>query len=370
VVSTAWEGSAEMAAPPANAGGGGGGGGGGQSQQQVPTKINYNEPPFEVFRTLPGVDHAARVLQAKANITISGRTAGQGTIVGIDNVDFARVAWFRDDLYPQSPYWYLALMGKAPEIALVSSNLAEKYDLKQWDQIDVTLQEQKVSFLVGAILPYWPAQYPDQSPFIVATLDYVYDEVPMIPYDVWLSMKPGAKTQDIIEPLQKAGIEIASISDAKSELITQSKHPARGGVFGILSLGFLITIVVSLAGYVLFWFFNLSGRIVQIGVLRAMGLSRKQLTGMLLLEQVFTAGLSIGLGIGIGKLASLLFLPFLQTTDNAVGQVPPFRVIFNNGDSVKLYIVVAVMMAIGVALLVSHIRRLKVHQAVKLGEER
>lgn len=377
VVSTAWEGSAEVTAPPANSGSGGGSGqgsgggsGGGQPQRPVPTKINYNEPPFEVFRTLPGVEHAARVLQAKANITISGRTAGQGTIVGIDNVDFAQVAWFRQDLYPLRPYWYLALMGKSPEIALVSSNLAEKYDLKQWDQIDVTLQDQKVTFLVGAILPYWPAQYPDQSPFIVANLDYIYDEVPKMPYDVWLKMEPGAKTQDIIGPLQKAGIEIASISDARNELISQSKHPARGGVFGILSLGFLITIVVSLAGYVLFWFFNLSGRIVQIGVLRAMGLSRRQLTGMLLLEQIFTAGLSIGLGIGIGKLASLLFLPFLQTTDNAVGQVPPFRVVFSSGDTAKLYVVVAVMMAIGAILLVSHIRRLKVHQAVKLGEER
>lgn len=378
VVSTSWEGTPEVK-PPSNSGGGGsgggsgggaGGGGGGQPQQPIVTKVTFNEPPFEVFRTLPGVEHAARVLQTKGSITISGRTAGQGTIVGIDNVDFAQVAWFRNDLYPQRPYYYLALMGKRADVALVSSNLAKKYDLKQWDQIDVTLQEQKVSFIVGAILPYWPSQYPDRSPFIVANLDYIYDEVPKIPYDVWLKMKPDAKTPDIIEPLQKAGVQIASISDTRNELITQSKHPARGGVFGILSLGFLITIVVSLAGYVLFWFFNLSGRIVQIGVLRAMGLSRKQLTGMLLLEQVFTAGLSIGLGIGIGKVASILFLPFLQTTDNAVGQVPPFRVVFDSADTTKLYIVVAVMMAIGIVLLVSHIRRLKVHQAVKLGEER
>ncbi|WP_027091031.1 ABC transporter permease [Cohnella thermotolerans] len=381
IVSTVWEGSPEMSAPTNSGGGSGqggsgqggggqGGNGGGGGQQPTPTKINYNEPPFEVFRTLPGVEHAARVLQTKASITISGRTAGQGTIVGIDNVDFARVAWFRSDLYPASPYRYLALMGKAPEYALVSSNMAKKYNLKQGDQIQAILQGEPVVFTVAALLPYWPAQYPDQSPFIVANLDYIYDQAPMMQYDVWLKMKPGAKTAPIIPELQKHGIEIASISDARSELITQSKHPARGGVFGILSLGFLVTIVVSLAGYVLFWFFNLSGRIVQIGVLRAMGLSRKQLTGMLLLEQIFTAGLSIGLGIGIGKLTSVLFLPFLQTTDNAANQVPPFRVVFDNADTVKLYIVVGVMMAIGVALLVSHIRRLKVHQAVKLGEER
>jgi len=141
-------------------------------------------------------------------------------------------------------------------------------------------------------------------------------------------------------------------------------------VFGILSLGFLVTIIVSLSGYILFWFFNLSRRVVQIGILRAMGLSRKQLTGMLLLEQIFTAGLSIGLGIGIGKVVSLLYLPFLQTTDNSANQVPPFRVVFEATDTNRLYIVVGVMMTIGVGLLIAHIRRLKVHQAVKLGEER
>jgi len=385
IVQTVWEGSPEVTAPSGSGGGqgqggggqgqggggqGGGGQGGGQPNRPTPTKINYNEPPFEVFRTLPGVEHAARVLQTKASVTISGKTAGQGTIVGIDNVDFARVAWFRDDLYPANPYKYLAVMGKAPEFALVSSNLAKKFNLKPGDQVQAMLSEEPVTFVVAAVLPYWPAQYPDESPFIVANLDYIYDEAPLMQYDVWLKMKPDAKTPDIIPALQKKGIEIASISDARNELIVQSKHPARGGVFGILSLGFLVSAVVSLAGYILFWFFNLSGRIVQIGVLRAMGLSRKQLTGMLLLEQVFTAGLSIGLGIGIGKLTSMVFLPFLQTTDNAAGQVPPFRVVFDNADSVKLYIVVGVMMLIGVILLVSHIRRLKVHQAVKLGEER
>jgi putative ABC transport system permease protein len=387
VVKTVWEGQAQFKPPTQSQGGGSGGGnggsgggsgdgsggngsGGGQGSRPTPTRINYNEPPFEVFRTLPGVEHAARVLQTKSSLTISGKTAGQATIMGIDNVDFARVGWLRKDMYPNSPYVDLAWLGKVPEGALISSNVAKKFDLKRGDTVQTVIQEQSIEFIILDILPYWPSQYPDQAPFLIANLDYIYDQVPLIPYDVWLKMKPGAKTAPIIPVLQGKGIELASIDDMRSELVTQSKHPARGGVFGILSLGFLVTIIVSLSGYVLFWFFNLSRRVVQIGILRAMGLSRKQLTGMLLLEQIFTAGLSIGLGIGIGKLTSILFLPFLQTTDNSANQVPPFRVVFEAADTMRLYIVVAVMMSIGVVLLVTHIRRLKVHQAVKLGEER
>ncbi|MBO9598806.1 MAG: ABC transporter permease, partial [Cohnella sp.] len=391
VVKTVWEGSPEFEMPSGNSGGGSGGGGGqgggqggggqgggqgggaggpGGGQGVTPTRINFNEPPFEVFRTLPGVEHAARVLQTKGSLTISGKTAGQATIMGFDNVDFARVAWFREDLYPHSPLKYLEWMGKFPNGAFISSNVAKKFDLKRGDIVRTVLQEQPIEFVIIDTLPYWPSQYPDQSPFLIANLDYIYDQVPLIPYDVWLKMEPGAPTGPIIPVLQSQGIELQSIEDMSSELAVQNKHPARGGVFGILSLGFIVTIIVSLSGYILFWFFNLSRRVVQIGILRAMGLSRKQLTGMLLLEQVFTAGLSIGLGIGIGKITSLLFLPFLQTTDNAANQIPPFRVVFEATDTNRLYIVVGVMMTIGVALLIAHIRRLKVHQAVKLGEER
>ena len=378
VVKTVWEGSAELSqtAPQqggGNQGGGNNSGGGGQPQQPqrpAPTRIIYSEPPFEVFRSLPGVVHAARVLQVKSSLTVSGKTAGQGMIMGIDNIDFARVAWLRKDMYSLNPYKYLEWLGDVPEGAIISSNIAKKFDLKQGDTIQTVLQDQLIEFAIIGITPYWPSEFPDQAPFLVANLDYIYDQVPLMPYDVWMKMEPDARTAPIIPALQEKGIELAQIDDMRSEMAAQSKHPARGGVFGILSLGFLVTVIVSLAGYILYWFFNLSSRIVQIGILRAMGLSRKQLTGMLLLEQIFTAGLSIALGIGIGKLTSVLFLPFLQTTDNSVRQIPPFHVVFSPVDTMRLSVVVAVMMCIGAGLLIAHIRRLRVHQAVKLGEER
>jgi putative ABC transport system permease protein len=389
VLQVSWEGTPEISRTSGSNGGGGsnggaggaggsagggagsgGGAGGGSGDRPVPTRINFSEPPFEVFRTLDGVEAAARVLQAKGSVIISGRSIGQGTVMGIDNVDFSKVAWFRNDLFPTHPFRYLNLLGTYEQAAIIPSGVAKKYQLKPGDPISVGLPDGVVEFVIVGILPYWPSQYPDKSPFVIANLDYIYDQVPIIPYDVWLKMKPDAKVAPLVTKLMDKGIELASIKDVRSELIVQSKLPTRGGVFGILSLGFLVSVIVSLAGYVLYWFFNLSGRVVQFGVLRAMGLSRKQLTGMLLLEQVFTAGLSIGLGVLIGKISSLLFLPFLQTADNVADSVPPFRVVFDNKDTNQLYLVVGFMMLTGAAILFLHIRRLKVHQAVKMGEER
>ncbi|WP_042159868.1 FtsX-like permease family protein [Paenibacillus gorillae] len=388
IIQTSWYGTPEFKPPSGGNGGGGGGNGGGNGGggnggggpggggngggggQAPPSKILYTEPPFELFRKLEGVEAAARVLQTKGNVVVSGRSIGQGTVMGIDNVDFAKVAWFRNDLFPTHPYNYLNYLGMYEQAALIPSKVAEKYQLKPGDPISVGFAEGKLDFVIVGILPYWPSQYPDQSPFVITNLDYLYDQLPIMPYEVWLKMKPDAKVAPIITALQKQGLELASVKDVRTELTIQSKHPTRGGVFGILSLGFLVSVIVTLMGYVLYWFFNLSGRVVQFGVLRAMGLSRKQLTGMLLLEQLFTAGLSIGLGVAIGKVTSVLFLPFLQTAENVADTVPPFRVIFDSKDTNQLYAVVGFMMLTGAMLLFLHIRRLRVHQAVKMGEER
>jgi len=392
IIQTVWEGRAEI--HPRQQGGGSGGGGesgggpGGGSGENpgggpggnpggnpgggasTPARINYIEPPFEIFRTLDGVEAAARVLKTKGNIVVSGRSIGQGTLMGINNDQFAEVAWFREDLFPVHPFYYLNYLGLYEHAAIIPKNVAERYQLKPGDLISVGLTDGMLEFVIVGILPYWPSLYPDQSPFVIANLDYIYDQVPLIPYEVWLKMEPEAKVAPIVTKLLENDIELASVTDVRSELITQSKHPTRGGVFGILSLGFLVSVIVSLAGYLLYWFFNLSGRIVQFGVLRAMGLSRRQLTGMLLLEQVFTGGLAIGLGFVIGKVASRLFLPFLQTAENVASAVPPFRVVFEQQDAIQLYVVVGFMLLTGAALLYLHIRRLRVHQAVKMGEER
>jgi putative ABC transport system permease protein len=394
IIQTVWEGfSDEMPDPNAeqNGGGAGGEGGagggtsggqggtggaggpgapGGQGMEVRPAKLRYVEPPFQIFRELDGIVQAARVLKTKGNIVAGGKSLGQGMVMGIDNVDFAKVGWFRRDLFKAHPYQYLNLLGTYEQAAIIPSSFAQKHQIKEGDIISVTVAQQQLEFVVVATLPYWPSQYPDQMPFVIANLEYIYDQASIIPYEVWLKMKDGAKVAPILETLAAKNIQVASVEDVRNELIKQKKHPARGGVFGILSLGFLVSVIISLIGYVLYWFFNLSSRVVQFGVLRAMGLSRKQLTGMLLLEQGFTAGLSIALGVAIGKLTSYIFLPFLQTTENVNMQVPPFRVVFNARDTDQLYLVVAIMMLTGAALLFLHIRRLRVHQAVKLGEEK
>ena len=286
--------------------------------------------PSKFIAPWKGVEHAAKVLRTNVNVVVSGTFEGAGRTSRHSRMTSLHrllgSVWICSRV---SSFAYLDALGWHENAVIISQKFADENMLEPGDTSTLVIQQNRLEFIIVGTVPYWPSLYPDEAPFFIVNLDYIYDQVPLIPYEVWLKMEEGALLSPIIEGLQQNNIHISSIEDVRRELNEQARHPSRGGVFGILSLGFLISVIISLIGYLLYWFFNLSSRVVQFGVLRAMGLSRKQLTGMLLLEQVFTAGLSIILGIGIGRLASYLYLPFLQTSQNVKQQVPPFRVIFD-----------------------------------------
>lgn len=352
-------------------GSGGGGGGGGGTPPPVEIPFRYVEPPFDAFKNLKGAQGVTRVLTKDASIAVGGKSLGEGKLMAIDNDEFAKAAYFKNSLFsPYHPYQYLQLLGKHEAAMIVSSDFMKKYDLKPGTILTAVIKSKPVDFILYAGAPYWPTLYPDESPFFIVNLAYLQDQLPIEPYQVWIKMAEGGSVVDMMNRLADEGIYLLNVTDHRSEFIRQIKHPSRGGVFGILSLGFLVSIFISLLGYLLYWFYSLSSRSVQFGILRASGLKRGELVSMLLLEQVFTAGTSIAMGFVAGGVASRLFIPFMQVTGSNKTQVPPFEVIFRQSDLASLGMMVLLMLLIGALFLTYRVRALRIHQAVKLGEER
>ncbi|XEC95895.1 FtsX-like permease family protein [Paenibacillus tarimensis] len=357
VLQTVWEGDVELYDEEGN-----------YIPEDQPRNVTYAEPPSEPFRTMPGVEAASRVLTLDGDLAVAGKSLGKGRLMAVDNVEFARSAWWRQDLYKSvHPYTLLRWLGMYEQGAIVSRSFADKNSLAAGDLIQMTVQTVPMEFVIVGVTEYWPAQNPAAA-FIVANIDYIYDQIPLQPYALWFKMEAGAKVMPVVEHLRKNGIETATVRDARNEWILQKLLPSREGIFGILSLGFIVSVAVSFIGYLLFWMFSLARRTVQMGIFRATGLSRGQLTFMLLAEQLLTTGLAILLGLGIGRFVSIMFVPFLQV--NGQNQVPPFIIVFEMTDTIQLLIIVLAMISAGAALLTLQIQRMRVHQAVKLGEER
>ena len=108
---------------------------------------------------------------------------------------------------------------------------------------------------------------------------------------------------------------------------------------------------------------------MMFGVLRASGMHKGEMFYMLINEQIFSGVFAILGGVGIGHLSSRMFVPILQTAYAASNQVLPMELITRQSDMLRLYGVVAGVMALCLVVLIFIVFRMNVAKALKLGEE-
>jgi len=327
-------------------------------------------PPWEVHYRLPGVVRPARVRRQEVTPVVGGRSQRRGTLMAVDAHEFGQVAWFRRDLGRWDLNGYLHLLAASPEAALVSRGFVERHRLQPGDQV-VLVDEfgQEVPVTIYGVMDYWPALDPGEGDFFIANLDYVEEELGLWPYQVWLRMEPGAPLQPVVEALRAEGIYVRRAVDTRQQVVRLRRDPQFHGLMGGLSAGFLIAAGVSVLGFWLHAALGAGARVVQFGALRAMGLGRWQLTAAVALEQGLAVGTGVLAGTGLGRGAARLFLPFLQQGVDAVARTPPFRVEEAAADRARLYLVLLLMLAGAVVGLGVALGRLRIHEALKLGED-
>ncbi|MBO7748262.1 ABC transporter permease [Paenibacillus sp. MWE-103] len=357
----------------------------GQPQEETaaaPKVVTYTEPSFITMTELAGVDAAARVFRKDDASFSAGSQSGAATLYGIDPYDFGHVAWMRGGLLQYPLNSYLNLLSTNPKAVLVSRSMAKQYGVKAGDTISAKWEGlDGADFIVYGIVDYWPGWSPlpvsgdADDPevrlpnLIVGQLPYIQNHLALEPYDVWIKLKEGAGSKVIYDDLIKKDIPIEKLVDANQLLIRSNNDPFRLAINGVMTLGFVISMLISFFGFLLFWVLTLSGRTLQFGILRAMGISFRQIIGMLLSEQALTSAAAILFGVVIGNTVSSLFVPLFQLSFNATDQVPPFEIVRRLSDYAQLYGVVGLMLAIGLAVLGVRISRMKITQALKLGEE-
>lgn len=348
--------------------------------------VHYLEPSFEPYRKLPGVEHTAKVyVRPNASFSV-GDVNGTAALMGIDTDDFGNTAWFRDGLLSHSLNEYLNLIAPNPSAVLISRTLADQKKAKVGDTVWIGWDNvQSQPFIVYGIIDYFPTFNPNppigsvdagddktkaNAPMlIVGHLSRIQFQLALEPYQVWLKMKPGYSIPDLYEAIENDKLSIMKLVNTEIDLNKEKNDPFLMALNGILTLGFLLSIVVSFSGFLLYWILSLRGRTLQNGVMRAIGLSVRHLVGMLVLEQLLTSGIAVLIGMLVGNVASSLYVPNFQIAFNPGTLVPPFHVIFRSLDYVRLYAVVGFMLLVGLGILGGMVSRTRIHQALKLGED-
>ncbi len=367
----------EIIAPPAGPGGidGPQGAQGADSASGSDQVITYVEPDFSIYSKLSGTTAAARVFIPAGVVSISGQVkeTRAGKLMAILPSEFGKVVWSSQNLLPHHINAYLNLMSRSPNAVLASEALMNDLKLKVGDPVSYRWGNQgEVRGVIYGAVPYWPsltAQKDESRYFIIANLNYVQDATSLEPYQIWYRRGPDTATQQIYNDISAKRMVLKWMKDTKRDIVVKKNDPLLQGTNGALTLGFIVTMAISMIGFFIYWILSIRSRTLQFGIFRAMGVHAGGVVMMLVFEQIMISGAAILMGLVTGGVMSQLFVPLLGLVYSAADQVPPFVVISSRADYIRLYAAVGGMLLTGLSLLGVLVSRINVTQAIKLGED-
>ena len=378
-----------------------------EEEDEDTSTVDYVEPVFERFENLAGVKKATKVfikdkvkIQAdKMKVTPvvkntsgksrddffndyqqSGRTVNYTSKVKLMTImphDFSEVCWSTDRLLPTHINNYINALAEFNSGVILSSSFRDKYGLELGDTVSCSWgSNESFDVTVLAFVDYWPALNPysqaddgTYQDFAVMDYDYVRVQTSVEPYQVWLDLEDGATTEALYASISDAGIKPTELNVRSQKIIEEKTDPMLQGMNGALTLGFIIIMIMCIIGFLIYWILSIKSRTLQFGILRAMGMTYGEIIAMIVYEQILVSGAAIFAAIFVGGGASDLFVPLFQSLYSASEQVPAFAVIPQRSDYIKLYIIIAAMLMTGFIVLGRLISRIKISQALKLGED-
>lgn len=339
------------------------------SGAQQLTVTGYNAPPVRELEQIEGIALFSRMGEYDGRLLVRGQQIS-GKIVGIDRAALAAVTRYRED------YSVVPLANMMNELALertgVVLNLAtmEQYGLAMGQEIEFQVNalgewQNAMRARILGVVEYFPTLDPAEGFFLLTNIDPIFEiSGTPLPYNVWLTLEPGTDINRILTALREIGFPVLRWFSPELELQKAQAEPARRGVLGFLSVGFVAAIALTLIGAIIQSTASFRAQSAQLGSLRAMGLSGTSVLIYMVLLQGMTAASGILSGTSIGVLTTLLFLPLLDFS----GGLPPYLVRVAWNDITLVYAVFAGVLffvTLSISLVLS---REQLATVVKLGD--
>ncbi len=342
----------------------------------------YYEPDYGVYQTMEGAASVCKVFtDANVSCSVPGGTLKKTLLMAIDTDAFGRTAWFDASLLPHHINEYLNAMAQNARAVLVSANFRDEYGLKLGDVINYwNTDSESTRGIIYGFVDYWPGYAPftheksadgvyreTENHLIVANLSQVQDVMGVRPYSVWVRAKDGA--QFLYDYAETSGTRYAVFEDVDAKIVEMKNDPMIKSLNGVLTVGFIVTLALCFIGFLMYWILSIRQRTLQFGIYRAMGMRMREILTMLLNEQLCISVLSIAVGAAVGHLAAKLYMPLIQIAYASSDSYLPLRTSVDVSDTLRLLVIVAVMLIACMAILFTIIRRMKIAQALKLGED-
>ncbi|MCL2125457.1 MAG: FtsX-like permease family protein [Oscillospiraceae bacterium] len=354
----------------------------GSPQLPIGFKLIYYEPDFERFTGLEQVDSIAQVQVTEVTLRRTRNEDVSAKLMAIDTKDFGNTLWYRNDLLPVHINNFLNSLASRDDGLLLSMNFKTSQNYRVGQTFAFYNGEgEAVEGVISGFVDNWPGytavktvidpngvRVQEDQFLIVANLAYVQSFWGVYPYQIW--MKTNTPTNAFVYDLINEKVQrLIFFEDAKANVVESKGDPILQGTNGVLTVGFIMSLVVCFTGFLIYWILSIRSRVLQFGVFRAIGMTKRNIIGILISEQVCTTLMSVAIGTVVGEVSSRFFIPLIQISYNASDQVIPLLLFSEKQDYVNLFSVIGLMILICLAVLGAIISRLKIAQALKLGED-
>jgi len=184
----------------------------------------------------------------------------------------------------------------------------------------------------------------------------------------WISARSGASGA-LAASLRGSAFDSAEVASVVDRTRSLSTDPVALGIIGALTLGFVATGLFAIVGLAVSAAVSARQRRTEFALLRALGLSSRQLSGWLWLENGSLVLISLIAGTSLGLLIGWLVLPFITVTQQATTPVPPVLVSVPWDRILLLEVVSAIALGGAVLVIAGVLRRLGVGSILRMGED-
>ena len=354
---------------------------------------SYREPDitkFDCLNSLGVVQKTRVIIDNNTDITIDKKNEKGHTLMAIQTKEFGEVASLDPNLNDMHWYNYLNELALNPNGVLISSNLARKYDLKVGDKLMYSryspLDNAKTYVdvrpeIVGIIdsfpgftsIDYIRNEQDElvekEKYLIVANYATVVNNCFLTPYQVWMRSEGDIDIREATQLLEDNGIMLTSII-GKSDAIQVERNSAMIQITnGMFSVGFIISLLICAVGFLIYWVLTIKEREMLYGIYRAMGMSMKEITGMLIIEQIFSSILAVIAGGAVGVLTTALFAKLISIVYLPRKHNLPIDIFFKADDIVKIAVIICITFGMCFIIMSRTVRKMDITRALKMGED-
>ncbi|WP_157247970.1 FtsX-like permease family protein [Nonomuraea typhae] len=250
---------------------------------------------------------------------------------------------------------------RAPLPIVVTRDLAAVMKARTGQVTSVEIERRNTAVRVAGIVDELPSTAAGR-PAVLLDLPTVqaraqaWAQAPKPVTEWWAAARDG-ETGPAVDRLRRTPAWGASVVDLPAQVAKAREDPLAGGLAGALTLGFAAALLFAVLGFLVSAVVSARERAAELTVLRALGMSFRQLLGLLVIEQAFVVGLAMAAGLGLAAAVGGLVVPRIVLTGQAVAGVPAVVPVIPWGATLAMAGAICLVLFAVVAGLAGNLRR-------------